>query len=306
MARHPVTPMDEADLRVHLARQTKRRIELIDMVQLRAGLAAGRVEAMVANEAANEAPIVLIDVLDEETLALAGRLIWEARGDGLFTASSSGLEYALTAYWRAQRWLPEQTGLPGAMPVPLIAGVSGSCSPVTATQIRAARAAGFHCERLDVGRALVAHTRDAEIARAARAALDALRRGQSAIVFSAQGPDDPSVLAFAQLAHDAGLARGAAASAIGATLAAVMRRILDCIDVPRIVIAGGDSSGEVAGALGIDALSVAAAMAPGAPLCRAWSRDARRDGLEIVLKGGQIGDADFFIAVRDGASNQDR
>ena len=36
MSRHPVTPMDEADLRVHLAAQTARRIELVDMLQLRA------------------------------------------------------------------------------------------------------------------------------------------------------------------------------------------------------------------------------------------------------------------------------
>src|ERR1700674_774588 len=37
MSRHPVTPMGESDLRVHLSTQTPRRIELIDMVQLRQG-----------------------------------------------------------------------------------------------------------------------------------------------------------------------------------------------------------------------------------------------------------------------------
>ena len=37
MSRHPVTPMGESDLRVHLARQTPRRIELIDLVTLKAG-----------------------------------------------------------------------------------------------------------------------------------------------------------------------------------------------------------------------------------------------------------------------------
>jgi hypothetical protein len=53
----------------------------------------------------------------------------------------------------------------------------------------------------------------------------------------------------------------------------------------RIAIAGGDSSGEVASALDIAALSVCAGLAPGAPLCRAWSDIRRRDGLELVLKG---------------------
>jgi 3-oxoisoapionate kinase len=295
MARHPVTPMDEADLRVHLARQTARRIELVDMLRLRAG--AGCVEALLGDDT----PIVLIDVLDDETLVLAGRLIWEARGDGIFTASSSGLQYALTAYWRSRGWLPAQTGLRSATPVRQIAGVSGSCSPVTARQIRSAREDGFHCERLDIASILNADCRESEIARATSAAVKALVRGESSIVFSAEGPDDPSVTAFERIAQDAGLARSDAASVIGRALAMVMERILDQVSVPRIVIAGGDSSGEVAGALGISALSVAAALAPGAPLCRAWSRDPRRDGLQIVLKGGQIGGPNFFIQVRDGA-----
>jgi len=68
----------------------------------------------------------------------------------------------------------------------------------------------------------------------------------------------------------------------------------------RIVIAGGDSSGEVAIALDIDALTVIAGLSPGAPLCRAWSTNADRDGLEIVLKGGQMGRDDFFGLARGG------
>ncbi|MBN3728963.1 four-carbon acid sugar kinase family protein, partial [Burkholderia sp. Ac-20379] len=43
-----------------------------------------------------------------------------------------------------------------------------------------------------------------------------------------------------------------------------------------------------------------AGMAPGAPLCRAWSDNPARDGLEIVLKGGQMGAASFFGSVREG------
>ena len=37
-----------------------------------------------------------------------------------------------------------------------------------------------------------------------------------------------------------------------------------------------------------------AGIAPGAPLCRAWSQRPDRDGLEIVLKGGQMGAPGFF------------
>ena len=52
--------------------------------------------------------------------------------------------------------------------------------------------------------------------------------------------------------------------------------------------------------LWIAALSVVAGLAPGAPLCKVWSEDAQRDGLEIVLKGGQMGSQSFFGAVRAG------
>jgi 3-oxoisoapionate kinase len=37
-----------------------------------------------------------------------------------------------------------------------------------------------------------------------------------------------------------------------------------------------------------------APLAPGAPLCRIHSNDKRLDGLDIVLKGGQMGPLNFF------------
>ena len=49
------------------------------------------------------------------------------------------------------------------------------------------------------------------------------------------------------------------------------------------------------------ALTVLAGLRPGAPLCRAWSDDARRDGLELVLKGGQMGTPSFYGEVLSGA-----
>ena len=298
MSRHPVTPMGESDLRRHLAAQTSRRIELIDMLQLRQGTAAQRANDL----AGDDVPVVFIDVLDEETLAAAGRLVWERRGAGIFSASSSGLQYALAAHWRELGLLPREPSLVRPAPVSSIAVVSGSCSPVTASQIAWARANGFHTERLQLPNALDARTREAEIERVVGVAMVALQKGISPLVFSAEGPDDETVTRFDQLALEAGLSRPEAARCVGTTLAEVMKRLLDRGRPKRIVVAGGDSSGEVAGALNIQALTVTAGVAPGGPLCRAWSNDENRDGLEIVLKGGQIGAADFFGHVRAGRS----
>ncbi|MGF6441322.1 3-oxo-isoapionate kinase OiaK [Paraburkholderia youngii] len=296
MSRHPVTPMNEADLRMHLARQTQRDVALIDFVQLAAPDVAAKLHTLMRDDPA----VVLIDVLDEASLAAAGRLVWEQRGAGVFTASSSGLQYALAAHWRANGLVPATPSLPVAGPVDAIAAVSGSCSPVTAGQIRWAREHGFRVERLDLRRALDAHTREAEVERGVRLAVDALSHGQSSLVFSAEGPDDPDVLGFDELAARASLTRAQAARRVGDALADVMLRTLERTRVSRVVVAGGDSSGEVASRLGISALSVAAGMAPGSPLCRAWSNDPARDGLQIALKGGQVGAASFFGSVRAG------
>ena len=51
--------------------------------------------------AADGAAIVALDVIDDESLIEAGRLIWETpRRPGL-RHRIQGLEYALSAYWRS-------------------------------------------------------------------------------------------------------------------------------------------------------------------------------------------------------------
>jgi 3-oxoisoapionate kinase len=310
MSRHPVTPMHEADLRLHLGAQTQRRLELIDLAQSNAGAGPERRDAIACTTPGPEdAPVVLIDVVDEATLAEAGRLVWQGRAaglgtgqvGGLFSASSSGLQYALAAHWRAQGLLPAVPSLPVARPVDTIAVVSGSCSPATAEQIDWARSHGFTVLRLDIAKALHPASHADEIERLVSQAAALLSNGTSPLIASAEGPNDPAVTGFDAIAHAAGLSRTHAAEQVGVALAQVMRQLLDRAPaLKRIVVAGGDSSGAVAGALEIDALSVVAGLAPGVPLCRAWSDNPRRDGLQIALKSGQLGGLDFFGRVKTG------
>jgi uncharacterized protein YgbK (DUF1537 family) len=306
MARHPITPMDEADLTRHLARQTGRRIELVDFVALKQGNA----EARLAGLLGDDVPAVFVDVLDEETLEKAGRLVWANRGApgagraGLFTASSSGLEYALVAHWRAAGLIPTVDTARPARPVERIAAISGSVSPVTEGQIAWAGRNGFDLIRLAPARLLGGDNdpeAEAETGRAADAALDALGQGRDPLVFSAAGPGDPAVAAFEAAAALRGLDRAEAARRIGAGLARVTGRILDRAALSRVAVAGGDTSGAVASALDLHALTAMAPLAPGSPLCRGWSDRADRDGLEIALKGGQVGSPAFFGAVKAGA-----
>jgi uncharacterized protein YgbK (DUF1537 family) len=296
MSRHPVTPMAESDLRLHLAAQTPRRIGLVNIEDMQRGESQLKADALMGDDQ----PVVMIDVLDEATQIEAGRLVWESRGAGLFSASSSGLQYALVAYWKQQGWLKQAAAMPSASAVRQIAVVSGSCSPMSGAQIEWAASHGFETLRMDIAAVLDASRVETEIQRLLQACVLAHEAGQSPLVYSAQGPDDPAVTGFATQAASAGLTGPEAAARVGQALAEVMRRLLDALPLQRVVVAGGDSSGAVASHLGIDALTVVAPLVPGAPLCRAWSANPRRDGLEIVLKGGQMGSAHFYGQVREG------
>jgi uncharacterized protein YgbK (DUF1537 family) len=70
--------------------------------------------------------------------------------------------------------------------------------------------------------------------------------------------------------------------------------------VGRVLIAGGDTSTHAVKQLGINALTFAAPLVPGVPLCRTHAPGSPLDRLELALKGGQMGADDFFVRVRDG------
>ena len=70
--------------------------------------------------------------------------------------------------------------------------------------------------------------------------------------------------------------------------------MLGQVPVRRLLVAGGDSSSFAAATLGIQALTMIAPLAPGAPLCRAHASGSPADGIEINFKGGQVGTDDYF------------
>ena len=298
MARHPVTPMHEADIARHLAGQTDKTIGLVDFVSVKRGDA----DARLAQEIAAGAKIVSLDVLDKETLIEAGRLIWERGAHPTFGVGSQGLEAALVAWWRHAGLIPQEAPTFRAAPVERIACVSGSVSPVTAAQIALARDKGFATIALDTARAVDAAEWERETGRATEAALTALGSGRDALVHSAAGPDDPSVAAFRTAVEMSNQLVEAVNERVGVGLGAILDGILAKTRLPRAVISGGDTSGRAASMLGIDALTAIAPLAPGSPLCRAHAARADRDGLEIALKGGQVGAPDFFLAAKNGGA----
>ena len=298
MARHPVTPMDEADVANHLARQTHIPIGVLDLEALRDSATA---RARLAELMAAGTRAVCLDTMSEADLAQCGSLIWASRGPGAFCVGSQGIEYALVAHWRQTAAVPPAKP-PGGIGVARgMVSVSGSVSPVTSGQIDWALAQGFAGHFVDPGD-LVGDDTQARAAEAA--AVDgcciALSGGKNPLVFTARGPDDPSIARLDGARARAGVDKETANNRIGAALGRILAQVMQKTGVRRAVISGGDTSGHATRQLGIFALTALAPTTPGAAIFRTWSSAPAWDGLELALKGGQMGSEDYFGRVRDG------
>ena len=300
MSVHPVTPMGEADLRIHLLRQAALRIGLMDIV---AQQAPDSQEVLAQALEANEA--VLFDVMDAASQARVGEMLWSIaeqprQAGALFCVGSSGVQYALVSHWASlwPRHVQELT--PVAAPVERIIVVSGSCSPVTAKQIRSASADGFAAIPVDAVAFLGEPTRNAERSRLKRAANDALVQGMSPLIFSACGPDDPAIKRLHTFIDDQDLNKSEALASLGRLQGELLRDLIQDNAIQRVVVAGGDTSGEVVQALELSALQMKARLFPGAPLCQGYAELGAEPVVEIPLKGGQIGKVDYFQTVRRG------
>ncbi len=285
MRAHPVTPMHEADLRRHLAAQTTMRVGLVALPTLARNAAA---EALADCQSAGE-EAVLFDGVSEADLAQTGRVLWRAaERHALFCAGSSGLPYALLTPWREAGLIPERFEPPRhSKPVDTLLVISGSCSPVTERQIHSALRAGYHGIALDP-KVLLSEAHGPQTGeRLVQQAVCNLRAGRSTIVYSALGP--------------LGAGISASGEALGRCLGDLLSRILAQAPVPRVLLAGGDTSSHAVSRLGLQALTWLASLEPGAPLCRAHTdTQSGLDGLELVLKGGQVGSEAFFERVRLG------
>jgi uncharacterized protein YgbK (DUF1537 family) len=88
---------------------------------------------------------------------------------------------------------------------------------------------------------------------------------------------------------------------LGRALGRLLLALVQQTGVRRVVLCGGDTSSHAVQQLDLTALTFAGTLAAGAPLCRAHAEEITGlDGLELVLKGGQIGPEDFFRIARDG------
>jgi uncharacterized protein YgbK (DUF1537 family) len=284
MAHHPVTPMHESDLRRHLAQQTDQPIGLIDLLQL--ALGDEELDRLVAARRQHGDRALLFDTVTHAHLMRIGHLLLrELRQGALFALGSSGVEMALTAAWRATGVIAPPSAFPAPAAVAQIVVMAGSASPATAEQIDWAEQQGFAAIALDAAKLTEPTTRDALLASYCRQALAYIADGHSVILYSTRGP----IL---------GNQSATSGERLGQAQGKLLRQLLEQSPIRRVCIAGGDTCGRVVQQLGIAAMTVAAPLTPGAPLCLAHAPNTPFDGLELALKGGQVGGVDYFGRVR--------
>jgi uncharacterized protein YgbK (DUF1537 family) len=289
-------------------------MELVDVLKIRTpqgienlpGKSNGK--RHVRSRSTQPAAITLFDTLDETDLPVIGQRINDSipSNGQLFCAGSSGIEYALVAFWRKAGLLAAATGLSPAVHSKLqpsaaqIITVSGSCSPVTDRQISRALASGFVEVACDSR--LLADEKSCltGVRQALEKAQPALNSGRNVIFHTARGPADRRREGFERTARKYRSMTPAerlvaAGTTLGQGLAMILHHAMRDTGARQAVVCGGDTSTHVARALGVEALEFVAPMAPGGPLCRIHSANETAHGCEIIFKGGQVGRDSFFL-----------
>ncbi|WP_203416287.1 four-carbon acid sugar kinase family protein [Jiangella ureilytica] len=312
---HPLTPMTDADLVRVLGAQTERSV----------GLAPWPSAGVTPDEPAAH---VLLDALTDEDLdrhaaALAGGDELLGGASGLAAALARywvGVESARAGAAADSRTGPEHNppGEGGSPPygrAPTLAAASprpsdelpdvpsdelpdvppdelpdvrpgggrvvlaGSCSRRTLEQI-----AAFPGPVVRIGVDDLAADPGGTTAAAGDAVLAALAASPTGPVLATTALP-PEELRVVQRRHG----RERAATLAEEALSAVARAVVGA-GVRRLIIAGGETSGAVTGALGVRQVRVGAQVAPGVP----WTVSAGPDPLALLLKSGNFGPADLF------------
>ena len=273
MKDHPLTPMRDSDLTRLLAPQVTGCVGLVARPVVSQGAQA--IQAELARLKAAGAAHVVADAIDDADLAaiaaacrgmdllcggsaLAAPLPGLLAQDGLIDADAAALP-------------PTPALAPGAIVL------SGSCSAATRGQVAAYIASG--APQLKLSPLDLAERGATE----AVAWLQSQDLGAAPMLYATAAPEE---IAAAQKALGVERASALVEDALGELARAA--RHMGCA---RFVVAGGETSGAVAQALGAARLEVGAEIAPGVPWCFSES-----DGnpVALALKSGNFGSEGFF------------
>jgi uncharacterized protein YgbK (DUF1537 family) len=269
MQNHPLTPMTDPDLRRWLRQQTKTEVGFVPLTTVTAGASA--ITAALMAEADMGHRLVVVDAIADSDLVSIGAAL---AGHRLITGGS-GIALGLPANYYSTGSLSA-----GTTELPAIEGAAvvlcGSCSEVSRSQV------AYHLQSYP-GLCIDAASLFSGTTTAAQAVEWCIEHRRTLpIVYSSA---DPGSVAENQRTHG----RAEVAGRLEQFFAEVARGLVDR-GVSRIVVGGGETSGAVVEALGVDSLSIGSEIDPGVPLLLA----NRNQPLGLALKSGNFGATDFF------------
>ncbi len=275
MRHHPLNPMTDSSLVRVLARQTAHKVGLVALKQVQAGAATLR--AALDKLAADGVRHVIVDAVADTDLGIIG----EAVGDDVLVTGGSGVALGLPAAYRRRGLLEHKSG---ADALPRVGGaaavLAGSCSAATLGQIASFKGAHLAldtdaiCRGEPVGEKALAWARE--------------KLGNGPILLSAS--DKPEAVKALQAKY--GIEKSS--HAIESTMATLAKGLV-AAGVGRLVVAGGETSGAVVGALDVTALRIGPEIDPGVP----WTASVGGKPLLLALKSGNFGAPDFFTKAFD-------
>ncbi|MGI9520491.1 MAG: four-carbon acid sugar kinase family protein [Hyphomicrobiaceae bacterium] len=299
MSKHPITPMDEGDIRIHFAKMSSKKVALIDLIHLEESQKS--ISDRFDRCLAEGGDIVLFDTLSDKHLSEIGRLLHEKSEKGtIFAIGSSGFEYAMARYWREIGLVEEPPEFSAIGPAERMIVVSGSAAANTAEQINFALTEGFGAVALSTDRLVNDEVAEDERKRAIREALEHLNDGRSPLIYATLGPDDPIIGKTVDTVRRLRIDPSDTGKLIAKQQGLILRALLEETGINRVCVAGGDTCSHALRQLDIHSLELLMPIAPAAPLCLASSDNQTFDGLQVASKGGQIGTPDYFLKVMAG------
>jgi uncharacterized protein YgbK (DUF1537 family) len=272
MRDHPLTPMRDANLVRVLQRQTPHPVGLVPFATVEAGATA--IAERFASLAAGGVRHAIVDACSDTHLRAIGAA---ASGLALITGGS-GVARGLPDAYRRLGWIAAHTR---ASALPAMTGhaaiLAGSCSAATLRQI--ATFSAHHPALRLTPQALAADP--GTIDRAIAWARERLAAGP-VLIYASASPDEVTKA-------QADLGKAQAAQLVEAAMARLATSLV-AAGVRKLVVAGGETSGAVMGALGAVALRIGPQIDPGVP----WTSTIGTPALALALKSGNFGGDDFF------------
>jgi len=268
---HPTTPMTEADLRLHLARQGLAGVRLVDLQEISLGPA--ELGACLEHDIRRGHRRFLFDVADQDQLRIIGAALnsCDTAGRPILAVGASSVAEAFSPEDGDLAWREENAN--GMERLGPCLAVAGSRSSVTANQVSAARS---YWKRPIAVEDLAD---EAALKRLGQECCDVLAGGGNVLV---------------HLLPDADY--GLSASALSQRLARLTGAVMKHVPLRCLAVAGGDTSSVVARQLGLDCLTFDRRLGQGVAICTARSSHPERDGMRVMFKGGQVGGPGIFDA----------